>query len=197
MIYTDDIIKIIREFAQRKTDDVREELKRKMLDRDRQVGGKGHISLSLAQSVAQYIYIFDNLIDVGVQMDYYGLYVDVGVKGSESSYQESLNSKHAFKDKAPPVKVFSGAGGWIARKGIIDRGVIAKETGKKGKELTKAVISRNKSLAYLISQSIKRKGIKAYHFTDVLFEQSDIDKLINTIMNVIGNDIITRQIKPE
>ena len=185
MIKSDDILEIIRDYAQSKTDAVVKELKDKMRARDAEVGGKGHISLSLVQSIQQFIAILPYVIEFGVTMDSYGVFVDKGVKGAETTYPESRNSPFQFKSKMPPTKVFSGAGGWIARKGIIDRGEVARKTGKSGKALTQAVIALNKSLAFLIARSIRKKGIKAYHFTDVLFNEQDIDNLMRMISDKI------------
>lgn len=184
MINTDVVIKIAQKWADKMKDDAYDKLFNEMKKRDTEAGGKGQISRNLLQSIVSFIEGGANYITIGMKFDEYGVFVDEGVKGNESVYSESSNSPFQFKGKMPPTKVFSGASGWISRKAIIDRGEVRKKTGLKGGALSKAVISKNKSLAFVIARSIQRKGIKAYHFTSPIFDY--IDEISDELGNAIG-----------
>jgi len=85
----------------------------------------------------------------------YGEYLDKGVKGSKSTYPESLASPFKYTTKQPPSSVFDK---WSIRKGIAPR-------DKQGK-----FVSRQ-SLNFLIARSIKNKGIRATLFFTKPFER--------------------------
>lgn len=182
---SDDIIAIAKEFSDAVTDKATKKLVMEMKKRDAEVGGRGQSSMTLAQSIAAVMRATAVSIEAGIGFDDYGLYVDKGVRGAKSTYPESAKSPFKFRDKMPPTSVFSGASGWIAKKGIIDRGAVRNKTGLKGKQLSKAVQSMNKRLAYAIARSVREKGIKAYHFTDV-FEKEQ-DKFVKAVSKVLGN----------
>ena len=85
----------------------------------------------------------------------YGVYQDQGVKGAESTYSQSRNSKHKYTSKMPPSSVFEK---WIKQRGIKGRD---KKTGR---------FIKDKTLTYLIARSIYKKGIKATMFFTKPFE---------------------------
>lgn len=190
VLNTDKIVKLAQEYASLMTEEAKRKLLLQMKKRDTEVGGRGQLSLNLAQSIAAIVTATADRLDVGIGFDDYGMFVDKGVKGAESVYLESSQSPFQFKDKQPPTKVFAGATGWIARKAIIDRGAIRRETGKRGKALTKAVIAKNKSLAFVIARSIRKKGIKAYHFSDAVTNKRN--EFIDKLAELVSADIIEK-----
>lgn len=129
---------------------------------------------------------------VFIRMPFYAIFIEEGVKGAKSTYDESKDSSYRFKDKMPPTRVFSGAGGWIARRGLIDRRTIRERTGKKGKDLKDAVVKENKRLAFAIAKSIREKGIKGYHFIDKAMRSDMLDKLVSTLAEQTEKEIVTR-----
>jgi hypothetical protein len=127
-----------------------------------------------------------------ITLPYYATFIEHGVKGRDKTYPSASKSKFKFRDKMPPTRVFTGASGWIARRGIIDRGEIRKKTGKKGKDLSKAVISANKSLAFVIARSIQRKGIPGYHFIEDTMNSGIIDKMVEVLAEHTKKEIIVK-----
>lgn len=181
---SDQIIAIAKEFADSVTNKAYNKLISQMKKRDAEVGGRGLISMTLAQSIGAVVRATAVSIETGIAFDDYGLFVDKGVKGAESTYTESQKSPFKFKQKSPPISAFAGASGWIAKKGIVDRGEVRSKSGLKGKQLSKAVKSMNKRIAFVIAQSVRKKGIKAYHFTDVF--DNEQEKFVREISKVLG-----------
>ena len=72
----------------------------------------------------------------------YGQFIDKGVKGSKSTYSESMNSPFRYKSKQPPSNTITK---WAKIRGIQGRN---KKTGR---------FITNKSLSFLIARSIKEK----------------------------------------
>jgi|TARA_R100000479_G_C6349900_1_gene188795 hypothetical protein len=101
----------------------------------------------------------------------YGVYQDKGVKGANSSYNESRNSPFQYKSKMPPSRVFDK---WIKQKGIKGRD---KKTGR---------FITDKSLTYLIARSIYRKGIRATLFFTKPFERG---------LDLYGDEIVSGYIE--
>ena len=86
----------------------------------------------------------------------YGVFLDQGVKGAESTYPESRTSSHKYTNKMPPSSVFDK---WSIKSGIAPR-------DKKGRFI------KRKSLNFLIARSIYRKGIRATMFFTKPFEDA-------------------------
>tara|TARA_R100001440_G_scaffold32536_2_gene51219 strand:+ start:121 stop:636 length:516 start_codon:yes stop_codon:yes gene_type:complete len=91
----------------------------------------------------------------------YGQFIDIGVRGSKSSYpqtaQAQTKAKEHFKFRTGPhSSVFDK---WIKQKGIKGRD---KKTGR---------FITNKSLTYLIARSIGQKGIRATLFFTKPFQR--------------------------
>lgn len=187
------IIEILKRYSENVLELTKKDLLNKMKQRDAEVGGRGQMSRQLYSSIYPLVVATPTSVSVGVSMPEYGKFLDEGVKGSESTYRESINSRYQFRTKQPPMKPFTGATGWIAQKAIIDRGEVRKNTGKKGKALSRAVIAANKSLAFVIARSIRKKGIKAYSFTHNVLDNADV--LISELTDVYGEKILTELIK--
>ncbi len=180
---TDKILKIAKTFADLITEEAKKKLLSEMKNRDKEVEGRGQISMNLYQSIQALIRATSTTMDVGIKFDDYGVFIDKGVKGSDSFYPQSKNSPFQFSSKMPPTKVFSGAQGWISRKAIIDRGEVRAKTGLTKKLLSQQVNKLNRRLAYVIAKSVKEKGIKAYHFSDVL------NNYIAPLNEAVGNEV--------
>tara|TARA_B100000459_G_C8469277_1_gene153542 strand:- start:186 stop:602 length:417 start_codon:yes stop_codon:yes gene_type:complete len=100
----------------------------------------------------------------------YGTYVNQGVSGNESSgFQrytnwrgDEVNSDFAYSDKMPPVAVIEE---WVKKKGIKGRKSLKKYRKNKNSTIKGAgQFITNKSLAFAISKSIQKKGIKSTSF---------------------------------
>ena len=70
----------------------------------------------------------------------YGIYQDEGVKGAESTYRQSQNSRFQYKKMPLNAEARKSIGSWIKRKGI-DGNI--------------------NSLTYVIARSIYKKGLRA------------------------------------
>lgn len=106
----------------------------------------------------------------------YGQFIDLGVRGSESTYpqtaQAQTKAKEHFKFKTGPhSSIFDN---WIKQKGIKGRD---KKTGR---------FITNKSLTYLIARSVGKKGIRA-----TLFFTSPL----NRGLDLFGDEIAEGYIK--
>lgn len=106
----------------------------------------------------------------------YGQFIDIGVRGSESTYsqtaQAQTKAKEHFKFKTGPhSSIFNN---WIRQKGIKGRD---KKTGR---------FITNKSLSYLIARSIGKKGIRATLF---------FTKPFNRGLDLFGDEIAEAYLK--
>jgi len=102
--------------------------------RNNLVKGKNNASQRLSESLSYTI----SDTSVKFEGEYYGQFVDQGVKGAESTYAQSANSPFKYTNKMPPSKVFDK---WTVRKGIAPR-------DEKGRFINR------KSLNYIIARSI-------------------------------------------
>lgn len=98
----------------------------------------------------------------------HGEFVDQGVSGTQKKY----DTPFSFTTKMPPPKVIEA---WISQKGIKGR-------DKKGKFIS------NKSLSFVIAQSIKRKGMKPTLFFTKPFQDS-FERLPDEIVEQFGLDV--------
>jgi len=92
-------------------------------------------------------------------MSSYGQFVDKGVSGNKKnqsykSYNDkTITSPFSYTTKGPPIDIISK---WIKKKGIKGHGVAKGRSKNTGQYIS--------GLAYLISASIKREGIKSLSF---------------------------------
>lgn len=115
--------------------------------------------------------------NIKFESEFYGQFIDLGVRGSESSYsqtaQAQTKAKEHFKfSSQPPSSVFDR---WSIQKGI--KGVRDPNTGR---------FIKRKSLNYLIARSIGKKGIRATLFFTKPFERG---------FQLFGDDIAEGYIK--
>lgn len=107
-------------------------------------------SKGLYNSIAGNVKAMPNSISIEFVMQQYGAFQDQGVSGTQKKY----NTPFSYKSKMPPSKPFEK---WAKQKGITPR-------GKDGRFIS------YKSLGFLISRSIYRKGIKPSLFFTKPFE---------------------------
>jgi len=96
------------------------------------------------------------LVEAGIEMEDYGLFVDKGVSGVKKKY----NTPYSYKDKMPPINKLDK---WSVRRGIAPRDA-------KGRFIPR------KSLLWMISRGIYNNGIKPSLFMTKPFEKY-MDKL--------------------
>ena len=136
--------------------------------RNNLVRGKNNASQRLSDSLGY------SIKDTSVKFEgeYYGQFVDKGVRGAESYYADEGTASSPFKytNKMPPSKAFDK---WTVRKGIAPR-------DKEGKFL------KRQSLNFLIARSIYKKGIRATLFFTKPYEKGQ---------ELIGDDFAEAVIK--
>lgn len=111
-----------------------------------------------------------NSLFLRFEMEGYGEFVDKGVSGTRKKY----NTPYSYKSKQPPVKDLLQ---WIKQKKLRFRDADGKYA--KGSQ---------KSLAFVIARSIKRKGIKPSLFFTKPFEKA-FERLDNDVIEAFGLDI--------
>ena len=116
--------------------------------------GKKNVSKSLYNSIDYNLSVSPNKFTLGFIMDEYGMYQDKGVSGTEKKY----NTPFKYTNKMPPIKPLAD---WAKFKNIRLRD----EKGKFAK-------GNYKTIGFLISRSIYRKGIKPSLFFTKPFERS-------------------------
>lgn len=107
-------------------------------------------SKGLYNSIAGNVKAMPNSISIEFVMQQYGAFQDQGVSGTQKKY----DTPFSYKSKMPPSQPFEK---WAKQKGI-------KPRGKDGRFIS------YKSLGFLISRSIFRKGIKPSLFFTKPFE---------------------------
>ena len=116
--------------------------------------GKKNISKSLYNSIDYDLTVSPNSFSLSFIMDEYGMYQDKGVSGTQKKY----NTPFKYTNKMPPIKPLAD---WAKFKNIRLRD--AKGKFAKG---------NYKTIGFLISRSIYRKGIKPSLFFTKPFERS-------------------------
>jgi hypothetical protein len=91
-----------------------------------------------------------NSFEFQVGMNEYGEYQDQGVKGAKSTYPSSSDSPYKYTNKRPPISPIAD---WAKKKNIRLRD----EAGRFAK-------GNYKTIGFIISRSIYRKGIPASFF---------------------------------
>ena len=116
--------------------------------------GKKNVSKSLYNSIDYDLTVSPNSFSLSFIMDEYGMYQDKGVSGTKKKY----NTPFKYTNKMPPIKPLAD---WAKFKNIRLRD--AKGKFAKG---------NYKTIGFLISRSIYRKGIKPSLFFTKPFERS-------------------------
>jgi hypothetical protein len=108
-------------------------------------------------------------------MEDYGTFMDLGVKGAESTYPESKNSPYKYtKGKFKMINPAS-LDKWLIKKPIAPR-------DKSGRFIER------KNLKYAIATSIYRKGLKGSRFFTGSFEE-EFKNIDNQVQEAFGLDL--------
>lgn len=129
-------------------------------------------SNALSQSITVTpISLNDKSFVVAIEAADYWKFVDLGVKGANSS-SRAPNSPFQYRDKRPPLRPIQE---WIAFKGIPLEG--------------RDKIAANRSFAKNIANKIRREGLRATNFMSNAVTPEVIDVLVNNIAEVMGKSV--------
>ena len=132
--------------------------------------GRKNASKSLYNSIQAKTSTGANSFSIAFIMDEYGMYQDKGVSGTQKKY----NTPFKYTNKMPPIKPLAD---WAKFKNIRLRN--AKGQFAKG---------NYKSIGFLISRSIYRKGIKPSLFFTKPFEKAFLN-LPNQVVEAFALDV--------
>jgi len=136
----------------------------------------------LRESISYVLNVYENSFNLEFYMEDYGTFVDLGVKGSESTYLESQYSPYKYtKGKFKMINPAS-----------LDKWVVRKKLAPRSKDGSRFV--DRKSIKYAIATSIYRKGLKASKFYTGSFEEEfkKIDKEIQEAFSLDVNDFLIK-----
>lgn len=123
------------------------------------------------------------IISVPISMEFYGLFVNGGVKGTKKG-----SGQYRFKGDRPPLKMVDSIRDWMKTGGNKTMNTNKKKSSFK-QEVKNSSISELDS-AYAVARSILQKGIKRTKFLD-----KAVDKASKKASDVLGDaftiDIIT------
>lgn len=140
---------------------------------------QANASRNLSQSIQSTdVLVTSNLISIGVKADDYYTFVDQGVKGLKNTKRNS--GKYSFKTPFTSKAMVDNIQRWIAEKPIKVR--------QSAKQPTKDVIKQARSLAFVISRSIKQKGTEATYFWSDTFNQDAYNELATLLSDKLGGD---------
>lgn len=123
---------------------------------------KSNVSKTLYNSIKGEIVRENNFAIVGFEMEFYGQFIDEGVKGAfpnmvKNGKQKAPNSRFFFKNKRPPADVI---GEWAKRKNIRLRD----ESGKFKR-------GSYKTIGFILAERIYAQGIRPTLFFTKPFEE--------------------------
>jgi len=121
--------------------------------------GKRNASKRLYDSLDYKLTVGQKSFSLEFIMEDYGMFLDEGVRGSESVYPESANSRFEFSGRFKMIPTAS-IDKWVVKRGI------------KGVRDEKGRFINRQSLKYAIATSIYQKGIKASMFFTKPFEKA-------------------------
>ena len=107
-------------------------------------------------------------------MEDYGAFMDLGVKGTKSTYPESRNSPYKYSGRFKMINPAS-LDKWLIKKSLAPR-------DKSGRFVER------KNLKYMIATSIYRKGLKGSKFFTGAFEE-EFKNIDNQIQEAFGLDL--------
>lgn len=173
---------ILIKFADESVQLMRKNLISAMISRAELYGGSAMtISRNLAQSITFKVSSSEVSAKISIEMPRHADFINEGVRGNKGTKPGAENSPYQFRDKMPPVRVFTGMNSWISQHGI--------DVGQsKGKSMSDK-IKRQKSLAFLIARSIKDRGIPGYHFIDFIYEKATIDSLNELLVDKLKDNV--------
>ncbi len=136
---------------------------------------KKNASGNLNKSIKGYYKVSKNSFQLSFEMEDYGTFQDLGVKGSKSS-RKAPNSPYKMGTGSAPKGIFKTAiNAWVVRKGIAPRDA-------KGRFIDR------KLLNYRIRKSIYETGLKTTNFFTEPFETA-FKRLPDEVIEAYGLDI--------
>lgn len=138
---------------------------------------KKNASKKLSNSLDYTLKISKNSFELKILAEDYAKFVDRGVKGvggvkadgSKWELKRVVNSPFKYKNKKPPIKVFSN---WIVKKGIAPRNKKGQFTSRKG-------------LQFAIANSVFHTGLETTNFLTTPFRRH-FKKLPDEVLNAFG-----------
>lgn len=128
----------------------------------------------LYDSIDYNLDVFKNSFTLEFYMEDYGTFMDLGVKGSKSTYPESRNSPYKYSGKFKMINPAS-LDKWLIKKSMAPRD----ESGR---------FIERKNLKYMIATSIYRKGLKGSRFFTGAFEE-EFKNIDNEVQEAFGLDL--------
>lgn len=134
----------------------------------------------LYDSIDYNLNVFKNSFSLEFYMEDYGTFMDLGVKGSKSTYPESRNSPYKYSGRFKMINPAS-LDKWLIKKSLAPRD----ESGR---------FIERKNLKYMIATSIYRKGLKGSRFFTGAFEDEfkNIDKQVQESFGLDVNDFLIK-----
>jgi hypothetical protein len=148
---------------------------RKNLKKEKQIS-----SGKLLDSIDYNLNVSPNSFSLEFYMEDYGTFMDLGVKGSKSTYPESRNSPYKYSGRFKMINPAS-LDKWLVKKSMAPRD----ESGR---------FIERKNLKYMIATSIYRKGLKGSRFFTGAFEEEfkNIDQQVQEAFGLDVNDFLIK-----
>ena len=148
---------------------------RKNLKKEKQIS-----SGKLLDSIDYNLNVSPNSFSLEFYMEDYGTFMDLGVKGSKSTYPESKNSPYKYSGRFKMINPAS-LDKWLVKKSMAPRD----ESGR---------FIERKNLKYMIATSIYRKGLKGSRFFTGAFEEEfkNIDQQVQEAFGLDVNDLLIK-----
>lgn len=148
---------------------------RKNLKKKKQIS-----SGKLLDSIDYNLNVSPNSFSLEFYMEDYGTFMDLGVKGSKSTYPESRNSPYKYSGRFKMINPAS-LDKWLIKKSMAPRD----ESGR---------FIERKNLKYMIATSIYRKGLKGSRFFTGAFEEEfkNIDQQVQEAFGLDVNDFLIK-----
>lgn len=128
----------------------------------------------LYDSIDYNLNVSPNSFSLEFYMEDYGTFMDLGVKGAESTYPESRNSPYKYSGRFKMIPP-SSLDKWLIKKSIAPR-------DKSGRFIER------KNLKYAIATSIYQKGLKGSRFFTGAFEE-EFKNIDNQVQEAFGLDL--------
>ena len=148
---------------------------RKNLKKEKQIS-----SGKLLDSIDYNLNVSPNSFSLEFYMEDYGTFMDLGVKGSKSTYPESRNSPYKYSGRFKMINPAS-LDKWLIKKSLAPRD----ESGR---------FIERKNLKYMIATSIYRKGLKGSRFFTSAFEEEfkNIDQQVQEAFGLDLDDFLIK-----
>lgn len=142
--------------------------------------GRNNLSKTLYNSLKGEVVTDDNYAIVGFKMEFYGQFIDEGVKGAfpnlvKNGKQKAPNSRFMFTNKKPPAGIIAE---WAKKRGIRLRD----EQGKFKK-------GSYKTLGFIIAKRIYAQGIKPTLFFTKPYEAGFKKYIVDQMPSQVAIDV--------